>query len=167
MPVSVTNRQRKIAVDLKKVESTVNRLWKAVASNLSENPVKHLRRKQVQEIYEAGEVSLILVSNAKIKELNRDFRGKNAATDVLSFPLSWQRPAVADMPFEVGEIVISMERCREQAKDLGHSQQREFAFLFVHGALHILGFDHITKEQESEMFGRQTKILDSAGFPRR
>lgn len=167
MPVSVTNRQRMIAVDLKKVEAMVNRLWKSVASNLSDNPAKHLRRKQVKEIYEAGEVSLILVSNAKIKELNRDFRGKNAATDVLSFPLSWQRPAIADMPFEVGEIVISMERCREQAKDLGHSQEREFAFLFVHGALHILGFDHITKEQESEMFGRQTEILDSAGFPRR
>ncbi len=167
MPVSVTNRQRKIEVNLKKVETTVNRLWKSVTENLSEDPAKHLSKKKVMDIYQTGEVSLTIVSNKRIRELNRDWRGKDAATDVLSFPLSWEKPAVADMPFEVGEIVISMEKCREQAHELGHSQDREFAFLFVHGALHILGFDHITKDQESDMFGRQSKILEEAGFPRR
>ncbi len=167
MPVSVTNRQRKIEVNLKKIEATVNRLWEAVAANLSEEPAKHLSRKKVKDIYQSGEVSLTIVSNNRIREINREWRDKDAATDVLSFPLSWEKPAVPEMPFEVGEIVISMERCRDQAKELGHSQDREFAFLFVHGALHILGFDHITKEQEKDMFGRQSKILDAAGFPRR
>ena len=66
----------------------------------------------------------------------------------------------------VGEIIISAEKAVAQAEQYGHSARREMAFLFVHGCLHVLGFDHMTKEDEKEMFGRQTEILSLAGFKR-
>jgi probable rRNA maturation factor len=114
----------------------------------------------------------VLVSNAKIRELNRQWRGKDYATDVLSFPLAvdetgvFERAQPGEETWELGELIISMEKAAEQAAEYGHSFEREFAFLFVHGFLHVLGFDHITKAQEKEMFGRQSQILTAAGFSR-
>ena len=63
-------------------------------------------------------------------------------------------------------MIISLERAREQAEEYGHSLERELSFLFVHGVLHILGFDHMTKAEEKEMFGRQRRILAAAGIKR-
>jgi probable rRNA maturation factor len=70
------------------------------------------------------------------------------------------------VPFEMGELIISAEKAQEQAEEYGHSFEREMAFLFVHGCLHVLGFDHLTKAEEKEMFSRQKQILDSCGFKR-
>ncbi len=71
-----------------------------------------------------------------------------------------------DYPFELGEVFISYEQAIKQAKEYNHSLERELAFLFVHGLLHILGFDHQKKSDEKEMFGRQKQILVKAGYAR-
>lgn len=170
--IVVSNRQKKVAVDLPEVELTAQRLADAVLLNLEERRVDWLKAKDVREMRKRGALSLVLVSNRKIREINREWRQKDAATDVLSFPLAvgddhqLSRPFSDEEEWELGEVVISLERAQEQAAEYGHSFDREFAFLFVHGTLHILGFDHITKEQEREMFGRQGEILVAAGFPR-
>lgn len=112
------------------------------------------------------EISLTLVDNAAIHRLNRDFRGVDRPTDVLSFPQYQQGEDV--MPHSsLGDIVISLPRMAEQAADFGHSQQREFCFLFVHGLLHLLGYDHeISAEEEKLHFSRQEQILTEIGVGR-
>lgn len=114
----------------------------------------------------------MFVTNKVIKEMNKQFREKDSPTDVLSFPLIFDGEAVDFPPdfgqehFELGEVVISVERAEEQASDFGHTFEREIAFLFVHGVLHILGFDHMTDAQEKDMFGRQKVVLDACGISR-
>src|SRR5690606_91328 len=112
-----------------------------------------------------GCISVALVSDRRIKELNSQWRGKNYATDVLSFPIDLEPPE-DEMEFEVGELIISMDRTKAQAIEYGHSEDRELAFLLAHGFLHLLGFDHESEEDEKEMFGRQRLALEKAGFPR-
>lgn len=98
------------------------------------------------------EISLLMTDNENIKTLNRDYRGKDQPTDVLSFPM--------DDAKMLGDVVISMEKCEEQAKNGEISTEREMAFLYIHGILHLLGFDHETsKADEEEMFALQEKIL--------
>lgn len=120
---------------------------------------------QLQEMEARAEISVTLVSNRSIRKLNREWMGKDFPTDVLSFPLSLESPE-AGMPWEMGDLVISVEKASEQALVYGHSLERELAFLLVHGFLHVLGFDHQTEADEKEMFGRQREVLRAAGFPR-
>jgi len=120
----------------------------------------------LEDMAERGQFSLVLVSDRQIRTLNKDWMGKDKPTDVLSFPLSIDPPPSVELPWEVGEIVISVEKAQEQAIDYGHSFEREMAFLFVHGMLHVLGFDHMEPKEEKEMFGRQKQILNAAGFKR-
>jgi len=99
-------------------------------------------------------VNIILVTNKTIQELNHQFRKKDYPTDVLTFPdgeLGNQ-----------GDIFISIDKCKEQAVELGHSFERELGFLTVHGLLHTLGYDHQTEEQEQAMIERQNQILHKA-----
>lgn len=112
------------------------------------------------------EISVTLVDNAAIHELNREFRGVDRPTDVLSFPQ--YQPGEAVMPYSsLGDIVISLPRMAEQSEEFGHSQQREFCFLFVHGLLHLLGYDHeVSAEEEKLHFGRQERILAEIGVSR-
>jgi probable rRNA maturation factor len=100
-----------------------------------------------------AEVSVTFTDDEKIRELNRGHRGKDTATDVLSFPMN---------EFHLlGDIVISLERAAAQAELYGHSFERETAFLTVHSMLHLLGYDHETsQEDERDMFARQETILD-------
>jgi len=100
------------------------------------------------------EVNIILVNDEKIKELNNQYRHKDYATDVLTFPDGYLN--------NLGDIFISVDKCKEQAIDLGHSFDRELGFLCVHGFLHTLGYDHQNEEQEKEMIEMQNKILKSA-----
>lgn len=165
MKVSVINRQRRTKVDTAWLRETAEQLAREIATNLTRHPAPHLASTQVRALAGDAELSVVLVSNQSIRKLNREWRGKDSATDVLSFPLSLEAPP-AGLPFELGEIVISVERAAEQAETFGHSLERELAFLFVHGTLHILGFDHETPEDEKEMFSRQKKVLDAAGFKR-
>jgi probable rRNA maturation factor len=165
--IHLSNRQRKFKVDLSWLEETAENLLLATCANLKADPSKLVPKKIVGEIEKRGTLGLTLLSNEQIKKLNHKWRQKNSATDVLSFPLGLEIPGIADVPFELGEIMISLETAYAQAKEYGHSKERELAFLFVHGCLHVLGFDHETKAEELEMFSRQKKILESAGFSRR
>lgn len=115
-------------------------------------------------------VSVSFTDNEGIRELNREYREKDAATDVLSFPMYTMeeddRPE-PDMAAELGDIVLSLERAGEQAEEYGHSFERETAFLTVHSVLHLLGYDHErSEEEEKDMFRRQEEIMTILGLPR-
>lgn len=99
------------------------------------------------------EISVTITDDDSIRQINKEYRGIDSATDVLSFPM--------DDEIILGDIIISVEKAISQAKEYGHSLEREIAFLCIHGMLHLLGYDHeISKEEELEMFGRQEKILN-------
>ncbi|MCL2236309.1 MAG: rRNA maturation RNase YbeY [Defluviitaleaceae bacterium] len=115
-------------------------------------------------------VSAKLVSNQRMHELNRELRGKDATTDVLSFPLMSREDILRanheGIYVNLGDIVINLEKAREQAHEYGHSTRREVAFLTVHATLHLLGYDHDTKAAEAEMFAKQEAILEGMGLTR-
>jgi probable rRNA maturation factor len=108
------------------------------------------------------EVSLSLVNNEEIQELNKTYRGKDYATDVLSFPL-----VDDDFPMMeeklLGDIVISVEKALEQAQEYGHSFQREMTFLTVHSMFHLMGYDHMEDESEKEMREKEENVLALVG----
>lgn len=112
------------------------------------------------------EVSVTFTDNEKIKELNSQYRNKNSATDVLSFPMFddlTKLPSLDSIP--LGDIVISLERAAVQGYHLYHSLYHEVAFLTVHSTLHLLGYDHETsQEDEDEMFRKQKEIMEIIGF---
>ncbi len=116
-----------------------------------------------EEFEDNCEVSVTLTDNAGIKVLNAQYRNKDTETDVLSFPLIDGEYTDADMIdgcLPLGDIVISLEKAREQAAALGHNINVEVAFLCVHSTLHLLGYDHETSEEDEEdMFCRQEKIM--------
>ncbi len=107
-------------------------------------------------------VSVLITDDDNIKSLNGQYRGKNAPTDVLSFPLFDENGTLDDA--ELGDIVISLERAASQAAEYGHSLNREVAFLTAHSMLHLMGYDH--EETEDEMFERQEEILKSLNITR-
>lgn len=113
------------------------------------------------------EVSVTFTDNEQIKELNSQYRNKNSATDVLSFPMfdSYEDMEIQPAPVPLGDIVISLERAWVQGHHLFHSIYHEVAFLAVHSTLHLLGYDHETsKEDEEEMFRKQREIMEIIGF---
>jgi len=107
------------------------------------------------------EISLSFVEASEIQALNKQYRNKDSVTDVLSFEVS--ADPNLDIPV-LGDIVICIERAIEQAKEIRQSQKREFAFLFVHGLLHLLGYDHETPKEEEEMFALQKQVLGKIGI---
>ncbi|MFN8657869.1 MAG: rRNA maturation RNase YbeY [Candidatus Obscuribacterales bacterium] len=165
MMLTLSNRQRRVRIDKTWVEESFERLSAAVLSNLRRRRPAHLKDVDLAQLGERGQLSVVLTSNENIRKINKEWMGKDYATDVLSFPLDLVPPPVG-LPWEFGEIVISLEKAEEQAAAYGHSFERELAFLFVHGLLHVLGFDHASAAEEKEMFGRQKEILDKAGFKR-
>ena len=110
------------------------------------------------------EVSVTFTDNEGIRELNREYRDKDSATDVLSFPLYDFRAGDEPdpgFPAELGDIVLSLERAAEQAEQFGHSFKREVAFLTVHSTLHLLGYDHeLSEEDDADMRRRQKEIME-------
>lgn len=124
-----------------------------------------------------GEVDLTFVDNERIHELNREYRGIDRPTDVLSFALNESgedEPEIVyevedsseDIPDMLGDIIISVTRAKEQAEEYGHSLERELGFLFVHGFLHLLGYDHQDEASEAEMMGKQEQVLSQVGLTR-
>lgn len=111
--------------------------------------------------------SIVFVDNEKIKYLNKNYRGIDRITDVISFAFEDNEEIVYNDIRFLGEIYICIPRMVEQAKEYGHSQTRELAFLTVHGLLHLLGYDHLTKEDEKEMFTLQEVILNENEQTRR
>ncbi|MBR5430122.1 MAG: rRNA maturation RNase YbeY [Firmicutes bacterium] len=117
-----------------------------------------------------AELSLLFTDDAGIRELNRDYRGLDKSTDVLSFP-QWEAGEWQQVPPGVtaplGDIVISREHAAAQAAAYGHSELRETVFLFIHGLLHLLGYDHeLGPEAEAAMFARQDELLARLELPR-
>lgn len=117
------------------------------------------------------ELSVTFADNDGIKQLNSQYRGIDKETDVLSFPLldfvGGDEPPVDEPSQLLGDIVVSLEKADEQAKEYGHSFEREVAFLCVHSMLHLLGYDHVnSEEEEREMRRIQTEILNGMGISR-
>ena len=114
---------------------------------------------------EDPEVSMTFTDNEGIRELNRLHRGIDRPTDVLSFPMFAFEDEDEVLEGALGDIVISLERAREQANTFGHSFEREVAFLCVHSMLHLLGYDHELGEAEDmDMRRRQSEIMDLMGL---
>lgn len=104
--------------------------------------------------------SIVFVDNEKIQYLNKNYRNIDRITDVISFAFEDNAKMVYNNVRFLGEIYICIPRMIEQAKEYGHSEVRELAFLTVHGLLHLLGYDHMNEEEEKVMFALQEKILD-------
>ncbi len=121
-------------------------------------------------IDDTAEVSVTLVDNEGIRELNRKHRDIDRETDVLSFPLGDDDGYEVDPDNDaimLGDIVISLEKAAQQAEEYGHSYRREVAFLITHSLFHLLGYDHVNSEEEEKiMFGKQEKVLDKLGITR-
>lgn len=132
--MEINNQQEKIDIDKNLYKDFENIITKATEI----------------EGYDGGEISVALVDNAKIKELNKKFRKKDEVTDVLSFPMDEEI---------LGDIIISAEKALEQSKDYGHSFKREICYLVTHGILHLLGYDHKAEGEKKEMRKKEERIL--------
>ena len=110
--------------------------------------------------------NVIFVDNKKIHEINKEYRHIDRPTDVISFALEDNEEISFDFGRLLGDIYISVDKIKSQAKEYGHSEKREMAFLTIHGLLHLLGYDHMNKEDEEVMFGEQEAILDGFGIKR-
>lgn len=161
MTTEILNEQDKLTVT-DEISAVIKRAVRAAA--------------KVGEFGENIEVSVMLTDNENIRTLNRDHRGIDRATDVLSFPLiefDADRRADAETVDEsengevmLGDIVISLERAAAQAEEYGHSLLREVGFLTVHSMLHLYGYDHMDEDEEREMFSLQEKILEEMELKR-
>lgn len=124
-------------------------------------------------IPENAEISITVVDDQKIRDINREYRGKDAVTDVISFALEDDEDIFmmldneeGDIPRDLGDIFLSYDKAVEQAEEYGHSVDRELGFLLVHGFLHLNGYDHMTEADEKEMFSLQEEILREYGLKR-
>jgi len=127
--------------------------------------LEYARKKENLEDTEL-EFSVIIVDNKRIHEINKEYRGIDRPTDVISFALEDNEEIEFDHYRVLGDIYISIDKVREQAKEYGHSEKRELAFLTIHGFLHLLGYDHMEPEDEKVMFAKQEEILDGFGIKR-
>lgn len=111
--------------------------------------------------------NLIIVDNKYIHELNKTYRNIDRETDVITFALEDEDSIVIGTDERIlGDIYISLDKAKSQAEEYGHSLLRELSFLAVHGFYHLLGYDHMTEEDEKVMFGKQREVLDSYGITR-
>jgi len=135
----------------------VNRVW-----------VKKIVRQvlKAEEVAHPYEVSMVFTDSETVQQLNRDYRGMDEPTDVLAFymlPQGEGNDSFGLPPDEVtrlGEVIISYPQAMEQAREQGHSPERELALLIVHGILHLLGYDHEKPEEEDEMRKREKELLE-------
>lgn len=124
---------------------------------------------------DSTEMSVTMMTNPAIRKLNQQYRGVDRATDVLSFaaeesgdetPIIIDPELAAELPENLGDLFVSIDKVEEQAKFLGHSVDRELGFLVVHGFLHLNGYDHEKPADEQRMFDLQREILDEYGLQR-
>ena len=152
MTVIITNEQDKVEISAD---------W---AEQINEVAAICLRE---EEIPERAEVDLLFVDNEAIREMNKEYRDKDSATDVLSFPMYEADEAIDDEEeILFGDIVISLERAQEQAMEYGHSLKREVMYLLVHGLLHLAGYDHMSEEDKKQMREKEEKLLAEIGAVR-
>lgn len=161
-----------------------------ILENEYQEPIDIPYEKIAKEVVEAAidyvscpfecEVNLLLVDNAAIHQINKEQRNIDRPTDVLSFPMAeYSSPAdftgMEDDPmlfdpengeFLLGDIVVSMDKVKEQAESYGHSREREYAFLIAHSMLHLFGFDHMEEEERKDMEEKQEEILIKTRYTR-
>ena len=149
MTVIITNEQDKIEIPAD---------WEEKINQVAAICLKE------EQIPEEAEVDLLFVDNEAIREMNREYRDKDTATDVLSFPM-YEADEELDDEEEIlfGDIVISLERAQEQCVEYGHSLEREVMYLLVHGLLHLAGYDHMEEEEKKEMRAQEEKLLAVIG----
>ncbi len=146
MPVYLSNATRKSGLDFAAITGTVDALLAAVD--------------------EAGSsISLSFVRDPKIRELNREYRGMDKPTDVLSFPLVEPDDAYAGGERLLGDIVISIDTARRQAADYDAPIDREVQRLLIHGVLHLLGHDHMEPGERQAMEAEERRLADAIGMP--
>src|SRR5699024_2918486 len=127
---------------------------------------------EIEKITEDIEMSVSFTTNEEIQVINKQYRQIDRPTDVISFALEEETEdeleiiGLEHMPRMLGDIIISVERAKEQAIEYNHSFDRELGFLVVHGFLHLLGYDHMNKVDEEKMFSRQNEILKAFGLER-
>ncbi|WBW95770.1 rRNA maturation RNase YbeY [Oceanirhabdus sp. W0125-5] len=128
------------------------------------------------------EVSVTLVNNEEIRNINKDNRGIDKATDVLSFPcIEYEEGKVFKELYDInsfddsyfdgdalvlGDIVLSLDKCKEQSEEYGHSFKRESAYLVIHSVLHLLGYDHMNEDDKRKMRKREEELLEELNIPR-
>ena len=116
---------------------------------------------------ERAEISLSFVSKDEIHRLNKMYRNVDSHTDVLSFPMIEDLNDIDDEEeLLLGDVVICREQAREQAKEYGHSEEREVVYLFVHSVLHLLGYDHMEEDDKAEMRRREEEVMKELGLER-
>jgi probable rRNA maturation factor len=149
--------------------SDVSPTWAALAESVLVSALRRLSSRGEAPAW--CEVSVTLVDDVQIRDLNRAYRGKDAATDVLSFSqlegggLDLRRmPATVSVP--LGDIVVSMPRMADQAREFGHTEAREFGFLLIHGLLHLLGYDHELPGEQVAMRAVEEELLAAADLSR-
>lgn len=152
MILQIDNRQEKYNID----KELIDLLEKAVFACLS-----------FEEWDTDYEVSLSLVNNSEIRELNNMYRGKDNSTDVLSFPLVEENESFNIGEKLLGDIVISVEKAAEQAEEYNHSFEREIGFLTVHSMFHLMGYDHQDENQTNDMRKKEEAVLTSLNLIRR
>lgn len=142
MELFIDNRQNIVEVD----EGLNELLEKVVLECLS-----------LEGIGDNYEVSISLVDNKEIRQLNRDYRGKDMETDVLSFPIDDD----IDLPLPLlGDIIISLEKARDQAEEFQHSLVREISYLTVHSMFHLMGYDHMEEEEKRIMREKEKRVME-------
>jgi len=156
MDTMIINQQNKVKYS-PEMQKTINNVVKAIAK-LRNLPLN-------------SELSILLVDNNYIKDLNLIYRNQDTPTDVLSFAMNELAEDEPDYDFSnelnvLGDIVISMEKVQAQSEEYGHSMEREIGFLVAHGMLHLLGFDHDTEAEEKAMHDLEKKILQSINLER-
>ena len=122
------------------------------------------RCSKVLKVNDEMTLSVIFVTPQQIQEINRDYRNLDRPTDVISFALKDSEEdyvIIEEIDEELGDIFINLEAVKAQAAEYGHSEKREICFLFTHGLLHLLGYDHMNEEDEQIMFALQDVILDA------
>ncbi len=140
-------------------EDDIESYYSLIENILTETLNKH-------EIKGYVEACIVFVSNKRIQEINHQYRSKDQVTDVISFAMEdsveGEQVVIGDnLPRLLGDIYISIDKCRAQASEYKHSFERELVFLALHGFLHLLGYDHMTKADEEVMFKLQEEILNA------
>jgi probable rRNA maturation factor len=152
MNILLNNNQNKVLVS----EELMKLIKKSIVTALN-----------YENIFEKVEVSLLLIDNEEIQKLNKEYRDVDLITDVLSFPMYDDISEVLDEEYlYLGDIVISCERAMEQAKEFGHSVEREIGYLTVHSVLHLLGYDHMNEDDKVIMRQKEEEILEKVNLTR-
>jgi probable rRNA maturation factor len=138
---------------MKKINFEINNLTK---DRIDRKFLEKIAKKTLKSLKtKLAEISLVFVSDIRMKSLNRKYRGRNRVTDVLAFDYG---RLIGDPPKRMGEIIICLPQAKKQAKKISHSLKRELAILLIHGILHLVGYDDETKKGYNKMINKQKEL---------